>query len=822
MFNQYPYLNINDLNLDFILNAIREMKYEVTNFVSINAIKYADPIQWNITSQYEKNTIVIDPVTGTAYISVAPVPSGVSLTRPEYWTVVFDLGSFVTRAAQNFTSRWESETTTTATFASSTGDWLVWGDVLYKALSNIIAGDTYVVGSNIEHFTIEDLYNAYLNTIANVLAMIGNLDDLATTDKTNIVNAINEVLSKTFSKVFHADTVNDMLDLNCADGDVVFTAGFYTARDGGAAHYKISSAGTADNIFVFAMTNGTFANLVTNGDPINVLTLGMKNDGSADISTIFNAANTHAMRFPVGSYRVDNTLQVNASIFGSGKQGQWLTPDNYGTVFTSNITGDNTTAVLKVVGYDVTIDGILIDCHSEEVGLWIAGNNCHTLRDIFIFNCKSYGLYSTQAGSRPLIIENVGVDMSYGRVWESYYAATIGFYFERGTDIMMNNCHIMGFCRGLECNGYVMMENCHLWGGGDTSSGQDWTNWNGSMGLRVNAGAQITAHDLYLDAFATPIYNVGGSTVDISDVYMYSDDAIYSQTGVTKLHHLNVSRKGLHINGGYIYAPAYMANMVENITDMTGVKISFNNQDTDYTGAYYGAALPYLSYSDKKTISMSRTGLTSGHYYEFARLPYFQARAQVFDFTYESNRVHITYINAGTPVVTFAHLDGNIPIYYKIVGQFVVFYVQISSTSMLWSLTEVSAPRIGLVDYTNLFTAGRNPFNGFLTQSDASGLTVVDAPRYYQPITSAVGTVSNDFAIHNNGVCQLFATITLTADVAAFGTIATLKSWARPLVSYSHIVDGVRYFIDAATGNISCNSSLTTGTVVVISELYLQ
>lgn len=194
MFNQYPYLNINDLNLDFVLNAIREMKYEVTNFVSINAIKYADPIQWNITSQYEKNTIVIDPVTGTAYISVAPVPSGVALTRPEYWTVVFDLGSFVTRAAQNFTSRWESETTTTATFPTTTGNWLIWGDVLYKALTNIIAGDTYVVGSNIEHFTIEDLYNAYLNTIANILSMVGDLADLTTSDTSNIVNAINSVV----------------------------------------------------------------------------------------------------------------------------------------------------------------------------------------------------------------------------------------------------------------------------------------------------------------------------------------------------------------------------------------------------------------------------------------------------------------------------------------------------------------------------------------------------------------------------------------------------------------------------------------------------
>ena len=195
MFNQYPYINVNDLNLDYILNQIKEMTNEVVNFVSLNAIKYADPIQWDITRQYEKNTVVIDPLTGTAYISVAPVPSGVALTRTEYWTVVFDLGSFVTRAAQNFTSHWEQDTTLTATFPSNMGDWLVWGDVLYKALTNITAGDQYVVNSNIEHFTIEDLYNAYLNTVASILAMIGDLQDLTTSDTSDIVHAINSVLS---------------------------------------------------------------------------------------------------------------------------------------------------------------------------------------------------------------------------------------------------------------------------------------------------------------------------------------------------------------------------------------------------------------------------------------------------------------------------------------------------------------------------------------------------------------------------------------------------------------------------------------------------
>lgn len=221
--NVYPYLNLNDFNLDYILKTIGELRYEVTNFVSLNAIKYADPIQWDITRQYEKNTVVIDPLTGTAYISVAPVPMGVALTNTDYWCVVFDLGSFVTRAAQNFTSNWESETTSTATFSLSTGEWLVWGDVLYKALTNITAGDTYVVGGNIDHFTMEDVYNEYLNTIASILAIVGDLVDLTTSDKTSIVNAINSVVSDIAALDLAINTkVGDLADLDTTDkSDIV-------------------------------------------------------------------------------------------------------------------------------------------------------------------------------------------------------------------------------------------------------------------------------------------------------------------------------------------------------------------------------------------------------------------------------------------------------------------------------------------------------------------------------------------------------------------------------------------------------------------------
>lgn len=196
-FNEYPYTDFHELNLSWVIKELRSFATTLDQFVSINALKYADPIQWNITSQYEKNTIVIDPLSGTAYISTKPVPVGVILTDTNYWTVVFDLERFVTRANNNFTIRVEESTTLTATFPTNLGEWVVWNGTLYEAQTNILAGDQYVVDSNIKRITIEDvknkIYQAITDLDTTLSGKIGTLSNLVTTDKSNLVNAVNEV-----------------------------------------------------------------------------------------------------------------------------------------------------------------------------------------------------------------------------------------------------------------------------------------------------------------------------------------------------------------------------------------------------------------------------------------------------------------------------------------------------------------------------------------------------------------------------------------------------------------------------------------------------
>lgn len=205
LYDHWPYTNFHELNLTWLLRKMEELSNVVENFVALNTIKYADPIQWNITTQYEANTVVVDPQTGTAYLSTRPVPSGIGINNTDYWSVIFTLD--VISANKNLTSR-DDGTNVLATFSSVAGDWLLWNGTLYKVSRNIAVNEAYVVGYNIDVYTVEQYIRQYITEVVN---LIGSLSDLDTTDQTNIVAAINEVL-QTLNTI-----AGNLADLNTTD-----------------------------------------------------------------------------------------------------------------------------------------------------------------------------------------------------------------------------------------------------------------------------------------------------------------------------------------------------------------------------------------------------------------------------------------------------------------------------------------------------------------------------------------------------------------------------------------------------------------------------
>lgn len=97
MFNKYPYTDFHELNLDWIIAQIKQLHHDYDEFKAVNTITNAGA--WDITKQYQAWTIVSDNNNG--YISLQPVPAGISISNTDYWGHVADYNILIT----NLTAR---------------------------------------------------------------------------------------------------------------------------------------------------------------------------------------------------------------------------------------------------------------------------------------------------------------------------------------------------------------------------------------------------------------------------------------------------------------------------------------------------------------------------------------------------------------------------------------------------------------------------------------------------------------------------------------------------------------------------------------------
>lgn len=144
----WPFTNTHELNLDWLVQIVRQLQTELSQFVALNTIKYATPFQWNITSQYAQNTLVIDPETGTAYLSLQPVPQGVPIDSTDYWTPVFTLQNFTDALKKAISDFPQQENGLAATQAIPAGTVFWVGDRLVRNDATIPATSLVIVGSN--------------------------------------------------------------------------------------------------------------------------------------------------------------------------------------------------------------------------------------------------------------------------------------------------------------------------------------------------------------------------------------------------------------------------------------------------------------------------------------------------------------------------------------------------------------------------------------------------------------------------------------------------------------------------------------------------
>lgn len=94
VFEEFPYTNFHELNLDWLIRQMIDLRKDMADFVGGHTITYADPIQWSILTAYPAYTIVLDNV-GDAYMAIQDVPAGTPLTDTDYWMQIGNFYGYV-------------------------------------------------------------------------------------------------------------------------------------------------------------------------------------------------------------------------------------------------------------------------------------------------------------------------------------------------------------------------------------------------------------------------------------------------------------------------------------------------------------------------------------------------------------------------------------------------------------------------------------------------------------------------------------------------------------------------------------------------------
>lgn len=340
MFDLYPYTNFHELNQDWILSILKKFENELKQAIDYKTIHYADPLQWNITTQYAPNTVVVDENTGIAYISKDAVPSGILLSDKNYWMVIFDYQKIYNKIMSGVAfNEKDNETASKDLLVND----LVWyhGD-LYRATRAISSGSRYIIGTNLISTTIESLLSTYygrdrvaqlLNDTVNVSGDYTiNAGDIAETADNITTHSKRDMLLDADGKLTELVSGNREIDI---DGDdSVHVDGVTTINRGGAVSEVY---GSSVNKRVTGTFTENFENTVTNtynGKRIvNGMNASITYTGGIDM-TVGNK--TLPIKFP------DKTVDLYSLSEKSNAINLVTIGDSYGTGEASGVIGKNT------------------------------------------------------------------------------------------------------------------------------------------------------------------------------------------------------------------------------------------------------------------------------------------------------------------------------------------------------------------------------------------------------------------------------------------------------------------------------------------------
>lgn len=345
MFDLYPYTNFHELNQDWILSILKKFENELKQAIDYKTIHYADPLQWNITTQYAPNTVVVDENTGIAYISKDSVPSGILLSDKNYWIVIFDYQKIYNKIMSGVAfNEKDSETASKDLLVND----LVWyhGD-LYRVTKEISTGSKYIIGTNLVATTIESLLSTYygrdrvaqlLNDTINVSGDYTiNAGDIAETATHVTIHSKQDMLLDADGKL--TEQVSGNREIYVDGDDSVHVDGITTINRGGAVT-EVYSSGRSTSIngasveeYHDSMTETFYKKHIVNGnDEIKNFTGNVSK--SANKFTLTSLEKNFPINFPdktVDLYNISDLPESVIFINKRGAKGDGVTDDT--TIF---------------------------------------------------------------------------------------------------------------------------------------------------------------------------------------------------------------------------------------------------------------------------------------------------------------------------------------------------------------------------------------------------------------------------------------------------------------------------------------------------------
>lgn len=299
---------------------------------------------------------------------------------------------------------------------------------------------------------------------------------------------------------------------------------------------------------------------LSNSKPLNVLTIGVKNDGSEDCTSLVNQYTaTNALFFPAGVYLFNGKITLINDIYGVGYNRQFGT-DSGITVFKFEGFNDNCIEFNGNSQTNFNIKNICVLCSNtirNGINIDLTNANQIFLDSVSICDCPNTSFFFTaDTGSRVLYMNNCNA-----LVWNNTSINTVGIQLDGAlSDSRLTNIELMAICKGIDVgNCFAIIDNVHIYTAWEGINENQWTNTRGIIAWDQS----FIANNLYIDScYMCVVFQNKFAQPVITNFWNWND---------SRITNLNVTNKGTYfytndngsiiVTGGRIY-PANCMNVL--------------------------------------------------------------------------------------------------------------------------------------------------------------------------------------------------------------------------------------------------------------------